>query len=138
MKRTKRRIIAMAGGTLWLIAASTAFATISLVWVGTPTARVALAGVIGLAMLLLGINLRAMRASRGIPGELPPRTPEDHTMMRNFGCTVVAEVVGLAVVNSLCTFYARDALMAPLDLMVVGLHFVVLARIFRTPRYSLM
>ncbi len=138
MRRTKRRIIGMAGGTLWMIAVSTAFATLSLMWIGTPMARTVLAGAIGLAMLLLGINIGAMRAARGIPGALPPRTSDDQAMMRNFARIVVAEIVGLAVVNSLCKFYGRDGLMAPLDLIIVGLHFVALARVFRTPRYSVM
>src|SRR6266568_5091969 len=138
MIRTKRRIIGMAGGTLWLIAVSTAFAILSLVWIGTPIARVVLAGVTGLAMLLLGINIGALRAARRIPGELPPRTSEDQAMMRNFGRIVVAEIVALAVVNSLCKFYGQDVLVAPLDLIIVGVHFVALARVFRTPRYSVM
>lgn len=138
MRRSKRRILDMAGGTLWLIAVSTAFATLSLIWIGTPMARTAIAGVIGLAMLLLGINIGAMRAARGIPGELPPRTSEDQAMMRNCGRIVVVEIVGLAVVNSLCKLYGQDGLMAPLDLIIVGLHFVALTRVFRTPRYSVM
>src|SRR5438552_19209843 len=105
MRRTKRRIIGMAGGTLWLIAVSTTFATVSLVWIGTPMARILLVVVIGLAILLFGVNIEAMRASRRIPGGLPPRTPEEQAMMRNFGLVVGAEIAGLAVVNSLCRFY---------------------------------
>jgi hypothetical protein len=138
MRKTKRRIIGMAGGTLWMIAVSTGFATLSLMWIDTPTARAVLAGAVGLAVLLLGISIGAMRAARGIPGEVPPRTSEDQVMMRNFWRVVAAEIVGLAVVNSLCKFYGQDGLMAPLDLIIVGLHFVALARVFRTPRYSAM
>ena len=128
----------MAGGTLWMIAVSTGFATLSLIRIGTPMASAVLAGVVGLAVLLLGINIGAMRAARGLPGEVPPRTSEDQVMMRHFWRIVVAEIVGLAVVNSLCQFYGRDGLMAPLDLIIVGLHFVALARVFRTPRYGAM
>jgi hypothetical protein len=136
--RTKRRIIGMAGGTLWLIAVSAGFAILSLVWMGTPMAKAVLVGVVGLVTLLLGINVRAMRAARGIPGALQPRTSEEQAMMRNFGRIVVAEIVALTVVNLLCKFYGQDGLIAPLDLIIVGLHFVALARVFGTPRYSVM
>ena len=136
--RTKRRIIGMAGGTLWLIAVSAGFAILSLVWMGTPMAKAALVGVVGLVMLLLGINVRAMRAARGIPGALPPRTAEERAIIRNFGYIILAEVVGLAAVNSLCQIYNQYGLMAPLDLIIVGLHFVALARLFQVPRYSVM
>ena len=138
MTTAKRRIIGMAGGTLWLIAVSTAFAILSLVWIGTPLARAVLVVVVGLVTLLLGFNIRALRAAVGLPDELPPRTAERQAMMRSFGFITAAEVVGILVVNALCGFYRQNALMAPLDLMIVGLHFVALARLFQVPRYSVM
>ena len=37
-----------------------------------------------------------------------------------------------------CVFTHRWALIAPLDLMIVGLHFLPLARLFHVPRYSIL
>ena len=138
MRAIKRRMIGMAGGTLWLIAVSTAFAILSLVWIGTPLAGAVLVVVVGLVTLLLVLNIRALRAAVGIPDDLPPRTAKGRAMMRSFGLITAAEVVGILVVNALCGFYRQNALMAPLDLIIVGLHFVALARLFEVPRYTVM
>jgi hypothetical protein len=132
------RMIGMAGGTLWLIVASMGFATGSLLWIGTPMARGALAAVVGLAALLLGVSMRAIRTARRMVDDPPARTDERRTLMRRFTFIVVAEVVGIMVVNGLCSFYRRYGLMAPLDVIVVGLHFVALARLFQVPRYTVM
>jgi hypothetical protein len=138
MSRTKRRIIGMAGGTLWMISVSTGFATLSLVLIATRTATLALAGLIVAALLLLAVNVGAMRAARGVPGAVPPPTLDDQAMMRSFFVIVGVEIAALAVVNMACRWYGRDGLMTPLDLIVVGLHFVALARVFGTPRYAVM
>jgi hypothetical protein len=136
--RSRARIVGMAGGTLWLIAASTGFAIVSLLWIGTPTARGALAAVVGLAALFIGVTIRAMLAARRMVNASPARTDERKIMMRRFTVIVVAEVLGIMVVNALCGFYRQYGLMAPLDIIVVGLHFLALARLFQTPRYTVM
>ena len=139
MMRDRGRIVGMAGGTIWLVAVSTGFAILSLAWIGTPVARGALAAVVALAALLLGVSIRAMRAGRRIVvDDSPARTDGRKIMMRRFALIVVAEVLGIMVVNALCTVYRRYGLMAPLDVIIVGLHFVALARLFKAPRYTVM
>ena len=128
----------MAGGTLWLIAASTGFAILSLLWIGTPMARAALAAIAGLAAVLVAISMRVLLSARRIPDEMAPPTTDDQRSVRGFTRIVVAEVAGIVVVNALCGIYGQNNLMAPLDLIVVGLHFVALSRLFNVPRYAVM
>jgi hypothetical protein len=52
-----------------------------------------------------------------------------------FGLAVVAEVAGIAVVNVVSASTHHGIFMVPLDLVVVGLHFLPLARLFKVPRY---
>jgi hypothetical protein len=133
------RAVGMAGGTLWLIAVSTCFAILCLAWIGTPMAGVALAAVAALAALLLGITIRALQSARRIAADdSPARTDARKIMMRRFTLIVVAEVLGIMVVNILCSVYRQYGLMAPLDIIIVGLHFVALARLFSAPRYTVM
>jgi hypothetical protein len=132
----KARMIGMAGGTIWLIAVSTTFAILSLAWIGTPRATVALAAVVGLAPLFVGVTVRAMLAARRMANDSPAPTDERRIMMRRFTLIVVAEVLGIMLVNALCG--RRYNLMAPLDVIIVGLHFLALARLFKAPRYTVM
>ncbi len=128
-------MISLAGGTLWLVVAGSGFAVAALIWIGTPTATAALVGVVALACVLVGINVRAMRTALRLPGNLPPLTPEEQTIMRGFLRVLIAEVVAIIAVNWLCAVYRRFGLIGPLDIVVVGLHFIPLARILRIPRY---
>jgi hypothetical protein len=79
-----------------------------------------------------------MKAAMDLPGVLPPLTPEERAIMRGFAQVFIAEIVSLVAVNWLCATYQRFGLMAPLDIIIVGLHFLPLARILRTPRYYVM
>lgn len=133
---SKRRLISLAGGTLWLVVVGAAFAIASLVWMRTPGAMITLAGVVLAAALLTVNSIRAIRsAARLEPARLPPRTTEERRIVRRFGVVVGAEVLVIMAVNGVCAAYQRFVLMAPLDLLIVGLHFIPLAGIFRIPRY---
>ena len=138
MRVPKRRILSLAGGTIWLVVAAAGFATISLVFVGTPIAKTSLTGVIALAAVLLGIAITSVRAASKLPGILPPVTEEERGILRHVAQTTVAEVIGLAIVNGICIVYRQFALIAPLDVLVVGLHFIPLARFLGVPRYYVM
>ena len=137
-ERDRGRAVGMAGGTLWLIAVSTGFAILSLAWIGTPAARGALAAVVALAALFVGVTIRAMLAARRMADDSPARIDARKIVMRRFALIVVAEVLAIMMVNALCTFYRRYGLMAPLDVIIVGLHFLALARLFKAPRYTVM
>ena len=56
-------------------------------------------------------------------------------MLRRFVPVVVAEVTAIMVVNGICAATQHLELLVPLDLLIVGLHFLPLAWIFGVPRY---
>ena len=134
----RSRMVGMAGGTLWLVGVSSAFAIFSLWWIGAGTVIAAslLAAVIVLTSVTIAIALRALAAARRLPAD--SRATDDGSTMRSYRNVVVAEILGIAVVNVVCGIVGRRAWMAPLDLIVVGVHFVALARLFHVPRYAVM
>ena len=128
----------MAGAAIWLVAISTAFTVLSLTMIGTPAAQLALASVVIAAILHLVIGAGMIRAILRSPGAIPPRTTEDRVMLRRFVPVVIAEVIAIMVVNGICAVTQHLELLVPLDLLIVGIHFLPLARIFRVPRYYAM
>jgi hypothetical protein len=66
---------------------------------------------------------------------MAPRTSEEKARVRPFLIVAGAEVMAFAVVNSICAATQHLDLIVPLDVLIVGVHFLPLARIFRVPRY---
>ena len=128
----------MAVAALWLIAVSTAFTGVSLWMIGTSVARIVLIAVIVAVIAYLSIGVGVIRALRSSPGTIPPRTPEHRLMLRRYAYVVIGEVVAIMVGNTVCAVMQRVELIVPLDLLIVGIHFLPLAAIFRMPRYYTM
>jgi len=135
MPASRRRIIGLAAAALWLTSAAAAFLTWSLWMIGTPAARQLLFVTTGVAAALIGIGVLVIRAVLRLPGTIPARTPEERAVFRSFGYVVGAEVVAFLLVNPACAFAGRPELIVPLDVAIVGVHFLPLAKIFRVPRY---
>ena len=125
----------MAGAAIWLVAISAAFTILSLIMIGTAIARIVLAGVLIAVIAFIAIGVGVIRGILRSPGAAPPRTAEGRIMMRRFVPVVVAEVVAIMVVNSICAVTQHLELLVPLDLLIVGIHFLPLAWIFGVPRY---
>jgi len=134
----KGRSIWMAVAALWLVAVSTAFTVVALVMIGTSIARLALIAVIVAVIGYLAIGVGVVRALRRSPGVVPPRTPEHRVMLRRFAYVVIGEVAAIIVANTICAVMRRVELIVPVDLLIVGIHFLPLASIFRMPRYYTM
>jgi len=128
-------MIAMAGAALWLVAISAVFTILSLAMIGTSAARFALVGVAVAAVVYLAIGVGVIRAVLRSPGAIPPRTPEERVVMRRFVWVVIAEVVAIMVVNAVCAITQHLDPIVPLDVLIVGIHFLLLASIFKVPRY---
>ena len=128
----------MAGAAIWLVAISAVFTTLSLTMIGTSVARLALASVViaSIAYLVMGVGV--IHAILRSPGATPPRAAEDRIMLRRFIPVVVAEVIAIIVVNGICAVTQHLELITPLDLLIVGIHFLPLAWVFRVPRYYWM
>jgi hypothetical protein len=130
-------MLGMAGAAVWLVAISAAFTVLSLTMIGTPLARIVLVGVLLAVATYIAGGVGVIRVARRLPGD-PPRTPEVRVMLRRFYLTVIAEVIAIMVVNGICAVTQHLELLVPLDLLIVGIHFLPLAWIFRVPRYYWM
>jgi len=138
MQVSKRRMLGMAGAAIWLVAISTAFTALALTMIGATVSRLVLASVLVAAILLLAIGVGVIRATLRASGAIPLRTTEDRIMLRRFAVVGAAEVIAIMVVNGICAVTQHLELLVPLDLLIVGIHFLPLARIFRVPRYYVM
>jgi hypothetical protein len=138
MQPSKRRMLGMAGAAIWLVAISTVFTVLALTMIGASVGRLVLASVVIATIAYLVIGVGVIRAILRSPGGVPPRTAEDRVMLRRFVPVVVAEVFAIMVVNGICAVTQHLELLVPLDLLIVGIHFLPLARIFRVPRYYAM
>lgn len=67
------------------------------------------------------------------PGVAPPRMPP--AMRKGFLWAVVGEVAGCLLVVLVCNLVSRGELIPAGIALVVGLHFLPLARVFRAPVY---
>ena len=138
MRLSKRRLLGMAGAAIWLVAISAAFTILSLTMIGTAVARIVLVGVLFAVAVYIAGGARVIRSILRSPGGIPPRSAEERIVMRRFAPVVVAEVIAIMVVNGICAVTQHLELLVPLDLLIVGIHFLPLAWIFGVPRYYVM
>jgi hypothetical protein len=134
----RRRSIGLAGAALWLIAISFFFVTWSLLAIGTPLARLILIGSSVLVGVFVIASIVVIRAALGLAVSTVPQTREEQQIGRRFAWVFGFELLAFAVVNSILTVIGNFELMPCLNLIVVGVHFFPLARIFRVPRYNAM
>jgi hypothetical protein len=138
MQPSKRRMLGLAGAAIWLVAISAGFTVLSLTMIGTSVARMVLAGVLLAAAAYIAGGIGVIRSIRRSPGAMPPRSADGRIMMGRFIPVVIAEVAAIMVVNGICAATQHLELLVPLDLLIVGIHFLPLAWIFGVPRYYLM
>ncbi|MCX6143627.1 MAG: hypothetical protein NTZ35_10425 [Ignavibacteriales bacterium] len=134
----RRRSIGLVGGALWMIAISIVFITWSLLAIATPIARQVLLGSFVLLGVLVAAGVVVLRGALALPASTTPRSPEEQLIGRRFAWVFGAEMIAFAVVNSTIAASGDYALIPSLNLIVVGIHFFPLARIFRVPRYNVM
>jgi hypothetical protein len=135
MQVSRRRIIGLAGSALWLIVAGGGFLILSLWTIGTAAAWQLLLVTVGVAVVLMAIGIGVLRGVLRLPGAMPARTPEERAIFRRFLRVGIAEFLAFMVLNPVCVILHRPELIVPLDVTIVGVHFLPLARIFRVPRY---
>jgi hypothetical protein len=134
---SRRRCIGLAGGALWLIAISFVFLTWSLLAIGTPAARWILIGSFVLVAACIVASIILIRAALKLPISTVPKTPEEKNIGRQFAWVFGAEMLAFAVVNSVLVAMGKYELLPSCDLVIVGVHFFPLAKIFRVPRYNI-
>lgn len=134
----RSRSIGLASGALWLGAAGAAFVMWALVAIATPTANAALIASLVITAALIVTSVVVIRATLHLPGAGAPLTPERRTLRRRFAWVFVAELAAFAIVNPIAAATGHIELLPSLNVMIVGLHFLPLAWIFRVPRYYIM
>jgi|SRR5580658_5160755 hypothetical protein len=132
------RSIGLAGAALWLTTASAAFVIWALVAIATPAAKGTLVGAIIITAALIAAGIVVLRAALHLPRDASPPTPEKRAMRRRFTWVFAAEGVLIFVVNTIAIATRHIELIPSLDVIIVGLHFLPLAWIFRVPRYYAM
>ncbi len=135
---SRRHAIGLTVGALWLIVVSTAFATAALIMIRTAAAIAALVGAIVAATVLVMMGISYVRAVLRLPGDMPAQTPDEQTMRSRFMWIVAAEILALATVNSVLGATRHILFLVPLNLIIVGIHFLPLAKVFKVPRYYTM
>jgi hypothetical protein len=130
-------MIGLVGAALWLVAIGTVFTIVSLALIGTSAARFALAGVSIATIIFLAVGVGVLRAVLRTPG-VAARTTEGQIMARRFKWVVIGEVAAIMIVNGIASAMQYFQLIAPLDILIVGIHFFPLASLFRVPRYYWM
>ena len=128
-------MIGLAGASIWLASVGAVFLLLSLTFVGTAlawSAFVVTAVVLGVLVMIDGMVIHRVRKAF-VP--LPPRTPAHKRMIRRFTYVVAGEVAAFWIADSILPAINRWDLMIPVNVLIVGVHFLPLAWVFRVPRY---
>lgn len=136
-RRPKSRAVGLAGGSLWVVAVGGGFAAWSLFSIGPIARHAAYVWVAFLDVCLL-IGIFILRKSLRLPPDTAPPTQADKQKAKSFLIVTGAEIAGFAIVNPIAAFTGHFAVMAALNLIVIGLHFIPLAAIFQVRRYLWM
>jgi hypothetical protein len=129
------RSLGLAFGASWLILIGGGFAVASLAMIGTEATTVASAAIALTVAALTGCGIVTIRAAFRLPPFSRPPTARERRVLRQFVAILVAEIAALAVVNPLVATHGRPEMLPAVSLIIVGLHFVALAPVFRVPRY---
>ncbi len=133
----RRRNLGAAGGSLWLVVVGIVYAAWSLLEVQSSAATLLLVGisVFAVALILFGIAMtRGVARLPFLPGTATSQA-QGRRLMRRFGLIFAAECLAIAIASVVCTSTHHWRLTVPLILVIVGLHFLPLAKLFLVPRY---
>jgi hypothetical protein len=132
-----RRNLGLAGGCLWLVTVGIVYAAWSLLTVRSALATSLLAAMCIFAAGMYSFGIAMIRKVRRLP--FLPATSDSYAqgrrLMRRFGMIFAAEVVAIALVSLVCMRTHHWRFIVPLAIVIVGLHFLPLAKLFRVPRY---
>ena len=130
-----RRNLGLAGGCLWLIIVGTVYAAWALLTVRSALATSLLAAMSLFAVGLFLFGIAMIRGVRQLPFLPTGRPSEARRIGRQFAMIVAAEGVAIAVCVRACVKTHHWRFIVPLILIIVGLHFLPLAKLFKVPRY---
>ena len=122
---------------MWLIVVGTVYAAWALLEVRSSVALSLLAGIsiVAAVSMLFGIAMtRRVARLSFLPGTSDSYA-QGRRLMRRFGMIFAAEAVAIAMVSVVCMRTHHWRFIVPLVLIIVGLHFLPLAKLFAVPRY---
>jgi hypothetical protein len=133
----RRRNLGATGGCMWLIVVGTVYTAWSLLEVGSSVATSLLAGIsiVAAVSMFFGIAMTRRVARLSFLPATSDSYAQGRRLMRRFGMIFAAEVVAIAVVSVVCMRTHHWRFIVPLAIVIVGLHFLPLAKLFRVPRY---
>jgi len=131
----RRRNLGLAGGCLWLIFVGTVYAAWSLLTVRSALATSLLAGISIFAVALILFGVAMIRGVLQLPFLSAANGAGGQKIMRQFGIIFAAECLAIAAMSIACTDSHHWIFIVPLALVIVGLHFLPLAKLFEVPRY---
>jgi hypothetical protein len=121
-------------GSVWLITAATGFSTLILAIAGGAYARVWLPAVLIVGAAFIAAGIVVLRHALRVPKQ----AASARGIRRPFLLIVIGEIVGWGVANAACLIFWTWRAIVPVDLIIVGLHFLPLAPIFKVPRYRIL
>ncbi len=131
----RSRVVGLAIGSIWLAAVGLLFAMWALLSIGTNSAAAILAALVAAAAWVVVRGVSSVRASAPLP-RTSDRTHAESAVARRFRLIVFTEVAAFAVVNPLLASTGHVDLLPAANLVIVGVHFFPLARLFHVPRYT--
>jgi hypothetical protein len=137
----RARNLGLTGGSLWLISAGSGFAALALLSIQSNVATCIVAGVSVMAIALVFFGIGLIRKVRREPQEeltlsaKLAHSAKGKSLLRQFLIIFALEIAGICLVNTMCGLLHHRRYVVPLDLIIVGLHFLPLARLFEYPRY---
>jgi hypothetical protein len=137
MQPSKRRIIGLLGGSLWLIVISLVFIIWSFVAIATPMARLMFIVSILFTFVFITIGIILIRITLNLHTKIEPLSNEEKKIWRKFAWVFGAEIVAFSVINPILATTRNYELMPSFNLLIVGIHFFPLAKIFHVPRYNI-
>jgi hypothetical protein len=129
--------LGLAIGSLWLIVAAVGCSITVLALMDMQAATVVLAAVLAGAVVVATGAVFVIRAAARLPKDTAS-AKSGPTMRRWFIIVFAVEVALIVVVAWVCATTRHFEYIVPLDLVIVGAHFLPLAWLFGVPRYNVL
>jgi hypothetical protein len=121
-------------GSVWLITAATGFSSAILGLAAGAYLTIGLPMVLLIGGTLIAAGIFILKRALRLPADAVP----SRRTRRPFALIIVAETVGWGVANAACLMFWTWRAIAAVDLIIVGLHFLPLARLFKVQRYQVL
>ena len=129
--------LGLAIGSLWLIVAAVGCSVTVLALMDMQAATVALAAVLAAAVVVATGAVFVIKAAARLPRDAAS-AKSGPKMRRWFIIVFAVEVALIVVVAYVCAATRHFEYIVPLDLLIVGAHFLPLASLFGVPRYHVL